>query len=231
MNHSFFTMFLLSVIAGMSAESAFPQQSNYQTHIGNSDSFNQTNTKMIQYVNPLIGTDRMGHTFPGATVPFGMVQLSPDTDTIPYELGGKYNSDVYKYCAGYQYTDSTIVGFSHTHFSGTGHSDLGDILIMPTCGILQMNPGTSAKPMSGYRSAFSHSTEVAAPDYYAVTLKDNNIRAELTSTARTGIHRYTFNSGGAAHIILDMVHGIYNYYNKDEQLRLLVSIFTRLFVY
>jgi len=215
MNHSFFTMFLLSVIAGMSAESAFPQQSNYQTHIGNSDSFNQTNTKMIQYVNPLIGTDRMGHTFPGATVPFGMVQLSPDTDTIPYELGGKYNSDVYKYCAGYQYTDSTIVGFSHTHFSGTGHSDLGDILIMPTCGILQMNPGTSAKPMSGYRSAFSHSTEVAAPDYYAVTLKDNNIRAELTSTARTGIHRYTFNSGGAAHIILDMVHGIYNYDNKN----------------
>ena len=87
-----------------------------------------------QYVNPMIGTQRMGHTFPGATVPFGMVQLSPDTDTIPYESNGKYNPDVYKYCAGYQYDDNTIVGFSHTHFSGTGHSDLGDFLIMPTTG-------------------------------------------------------------------------------------------------
>ena len=88
----------------------------------------------LKYVNPFIGTDRMGHTYPGATVPFGMVQLSPDTDTVPYEMNGRYNRDVYKYCAGYQYADSTIVGFSHTHFSGTGHSDLGDILLMPTTG-------------------------------------------------------------------------------------------------
>lgn len=170
---------------------------------------------LTQYVNPFIGTDRMGHTYPGATVPFGMVQLSPDTDTIPYETGGKYNSDVYKYCAGYQYADSTIVGFSHTHFSGTGHSDLGDILIMPTIGALQMNPGISANPMSGYRSAYSHTTEVASPAYYAVTLADNNIKAELTATARTGVHRYTFPSKGEGHIILDMIHGIYNYDNKN----------------
>jgi predicted alpha-1,2-mannosidase len=170
---------------------------------------------LTQYVNPLIGTDRMGHTYPGATVPFGMVQLSPDTDTIPYEAGGKYNVDVYKYCAGYQYADSTIVGFSHTHFSGTGHSDLGDILIMPTVGRLQMIPGTADKPWSGYRSAFSHKTEVASPAYYAVTLEDNNIRAELTATKRTGVHRYTFSSDGEGHIILDLIHGIYNYENKD----------------
>jgi putative alpha-1,2-mannosidase len=117
---------------------------------------------LIQYVNPFVGTDRMGHTFPGATVPFGMVQLSPDTDTIPYESGGKYNPDVYKYCAGYQYEDRTIVGFSHTHFSGTGHSDLGDILIMPISGKLQMNPGTADNPGSGYRSVFSHSTEISS---------------------------------------------------------------------
>src|SRR3954464_15583933 len=91
----------------------------------------QTAVNYVQYVNPFIGTDRMGHTYPGATMPFGMVQLSPETDTIPYEVNGKYNPGVYAYCAGYQYQDKTIVGFSHTHFSGTGHSDLGDILIMP----------------------------------------------------------------------------------------------------
>ena len=98
----------------------------------------------------------MGHTFPGATVPFGAVQLSPDTDTLSYSVDGKYNPDVYKYCAGYQYEDPTIVGFSHTHFSGTGHSDLGDILIMPTSGKLQLNPGVASNPKSGFRSAYSH---------------------------------------------------------------------------
>jgi len=170
---------------------------------------------LIQFVNPLIGTDRMGHTFPGATVPFGMVQLSPDTDTIPYESEGKYNPDVYMYCAGYQYKDKTIVGFSHTHFSGTGHSDLGDILIMPTAGRLQMNPGTADNPGSGYRSVFSHATEVASPAYYAVTLEDDNIRAEATATARTGVHRYTYSTEGEGHIILDLIHGIYNYDQKN----------------
>ena len=99
---------------------------------------------LAQYVDPLIGTAKMGHTYPGASVPFGSVQLSPDTDTIPYAVEGQYNPDVYKYCAGYQYEDNTIVGFSHTHFSGTGHSDLGDFLIMPTTGKLQLNPGTEA---------------------------------------------------------------------------------------
>jgi len=169
----------------------------------------------LKYVNPFIGTDRMGHTYPGATVPFGMIQLSPDTDTIPYETEGRYNKDVYKYCAGYQYSDNTIVGFTHTHFSGTGHSDLGDILIMPTTGILQLNPGTSDAPEKGYRSAFTHSDEKASPGYYAVKLDDNDILAELTATTRTGVHRYTFNQGGDAHIILDMVHGIYNYNDKN----------------
>ncbi|HPS63855.1 MAG TPA: glycoside hydrolase family 92 protein, partial [Bacteroidales bacterium] len=90
------------------------------------------------YVNPFIGTQEMGHTFPGATVPFGFVQLSPDTDTIPYDQDGRYNPPVYRYCAGYQYLDKTIVGFSHTHFNGTGHSDLGDFLIMPQIGKLRL---------------------------------------------------------------------------------------------
>ncbi len=89
------------------------------------------------YVNPIIGTNGMGHTFPGACVPFGAVQLSPDTDNVPHNIDGKYQKETYRYCAGYQYGDSTIVGFSHTHLSGTGHSDLGDILLMPTAGQLK----------------------------------------------------------------------------------------------
>jgi len=130
----------------------------------------QTASTLIQYVHPIIGTQRMGHTFPGATIPFGMVQLSPETDTPSYDLNGHYNPDVYKYCAGYQYDDKTIVGFSHTHFSGTGHSDLGDFLVMPTTGQLKLNPGTADKPGSGYRSGFSHANEVSQANYYKVKL-------------------------------------------------------------
>jgi predicted alpha-1,2-mannosidase len=157
----------------------------------------------------------MGHTYPGATVPFGAVQLSPDTDTLPYEVNASYNKDVYKYCAGYQYTDKTIVGFSHTHFSGTGHSDLGDFLVMPTTGKLLLNPGTATNPESGYRSPFSHATEIAQPNYYSVMLDKYNIKAELTTTTRVGLHQYSFPATDSAHIILDMVHGIYNYTDKN----------------
>jgi len=175
----------------------------------------QTLPNLILYAKPIIGTEKMGHTFPGATVPFGAVQLSPDTDTIPYESNNKYNPDVYKYCAGYQYTDKTIVGFSHTHFSGTGHSDLGDFLIMASTGPLQLNPGTADHPESGYRSAFSHNNEIAEPGYYKVKLDDNNIVAELTTSARVGFHQYTFPKADQAHIILDLMAGIYNYEDKD----------------
>jgi len=157
----------------------------------------------------------MGHVYPGATAPFGAVQLSPDTDTIPYEMNGKYNPDVYKYCAGYQYDDKTIVGFSHTHFSGTGHSDLGDFLIMPTTGELKLNPGVAGQARSGYRSAFRHEAEAAEADYYKVKLEDYNILAELTATTRVGFHQYTFPATNHAHIILDLMHGIYNYDDKN----------------
>jgi predicted alpha-1,2-mannosidase len=170
---------------------------------------------LAQYVDPMIGTAKMGHTYPGATLPFGSIQLSPDTDTIPYAVDGKYNPDVYKYCAGYQYDDETIVGFSHTHFSGTGHSDLGDFLIMPTTGDLKLNPGTAADPDSGYRSRFSHDNETAEPGYYSVLLEDYNIKAEMTATSRVGMHQYTFPEAGTSHIILDLVSGIYNYDDKN----------------
>ena len=175
----------------------------------------QRSENYVRYVNPLIGTQKMGHTYPGATVPFGSVQLSPDTDEQPYLIGGKYNKDTYKYCSGYNYDDSEIVGFSHTHFSGTGHSDLGDFLVMPTVGELQMTPGVKGDPKSGFRSAFSHANETAEADYYKVLLEDDNILAEMTSTTRVGFHQYTFPQSDNAHIILDLMHGIYNYDDKN----------------
>ena len=119
----------------------------------------QEDVPLVKLVNPFIGTSGMGHTFPGACAPFGAVQLSPDTDTIPHNVDGNYQADVYAYCAGYQYDDPTIVGFSHTHLSGTGHSDLGDLLIMPQTGALKLNPGTREDPDCGYRQRFSHDTE------------------------------------------------------------------------
>ena len=169
--------------------------------------------RIIDYVNPIIGTNGMGHTFPGACSPFGIVQLSPDTDTIPHNVNGKYQGKVYEYCAGYQHKDQTIVGFSHTHLSGTGHSDLGDILIMPTTGKLQLNPGTADAPQNGYRSRYSHDTEQCKPGYYQVKLDDYNILAELTATQRVGVHRYTFPER-QAQFVLDLGHGIYNYEGK-----------------
>jgi predicted alpha-1,2-mannosidase len=175
----------------------------------------QSADNLIRYVNPLIGTQKMGHTYPGATVPFGSVQLSPDTDQQPHNIDGKYNKDAYKYCAGYQYDDTSIVGFSHTHFSGTGHSDLGDFLVMPTSGPLQLEPGTKEDPSTGFRSRFSHANETAEAGYYRVKLDDHNILAEMTATTRVGFHRYTFSSDEPTHIILDLMHGIYNYDDKN----------------
>ena len=173
----------------------------------------QTDQK-VHYVNPMIGTEGMGHTFPGACAPFGIVQLSPDTDTIPHNINGVYQGKVYEYCAGYQHTDNTIVGFSHTHLSGTGHSDLGDVMIMPQTGRLLLNPGTSDSPDNGYRQRFSHDTEKAEAGYYEVTLEDG-VHAQLTATKRVGVHKYTFpQRADAQRIILDLLHGLYNYDGK-----------------
>lgn len=158
-------------------------------------------------VNPFIGTGEDGHTFPGATVPFGMVQLSPDTQI-------RYFKQSYKWAAGYRYEDNTILGFSHTHFSGTGHSDLGDFLLQPISGEVRLEPGEIDKPGSGYRSRFRHTTEEAHPGYYAVTLDDYGIRAELTATPRVGVHRYTFPAGKPAHVLMDLRSSIYNYPGK-----------------
>ena len=169
-----------------------------------------------QYVNPFIGTSKMGHVFPGATVPFGMVQLSPQTNFQPmFTPEGTYNTETYEYCAGYQHKDSTIIGFSHTNFSGTGHSDLGDFLVMPTVGDLVFDPLKTEDGKKGFYSTFSHDKEEASPGYYKVDLDSYNIKAELTTTERVGFHKYTFPKSDDAHIILDMVYSIYHHDNKN----------------
>lgn len=165
-------------------------------------------TNFTQFVNPLIGTQRMGHTFPGAVVPFGMVQLSPQTGYTNMFENGKYNPEVYKYCAGYQYDDTLIYGFAHTSFSGTGHSDLGDFLVVPLSGKLHLNPDE-------FSSSFSHKNEKANPGYYQVILDKNNIKAELTCTERVGFHKYTFSKPDSAYILLDMVYNIYQFDSKN----------------
>lgn len=158
-------------------------------------------------VDPFIGTGGEGHTYPGATVPFGMVQLSPDTRIQPREKA-------YGWAAGYRYDDSSIVGFSHTHFSGTGHSDLGDILLMPFTGTPGLERGDPERPRSGYASRFRHDDEKAEPGYYAVTLDDYKVRAELTTSARVGVHRYAFPKGTDAKVLLDMRTSMYDYPGK-----------------
>jgi predicted alpha-1,2-mannosidase len=167
---------------------------------------------VTQWVDPFIGTGGDGHTFPGAVVPFGMVQLSPDTAAV--NRGVDPQSEIYKHSAGYHYDDDSIIGFSHTHFSGTGHSDLGDLLIMPMTGQAHTEPGSKENPDTGYRSRFSHENEQASPGYYAVELSDYKIKAELTATARTGMHRYTFKEKDQGHLMLDLTSSIYNFKNK-----------------
>ncbi len=138
-----------------------------------------------------VGTGGHGHTYPGATLPFGMVQLSPDTDVERWDA-----------CSGYHRTDTSIMGFSHTHLSGTGIGDMLDVLVVPTRGKVQLTPGTLADPDAGYRQRFT--AEHAEPGYYRVTL-ESGVRAELTATERTGIQRHVF-PAGAGHILVDLSH-------------------------
>ena len=156
---------------------------------------------LVDFVDPFIGTNFFGHTFPGASVPFAMVHLSPDIHT-----------EGWTYCSGYNYRDNSIIGFSHTHWSGVGMVNGGEILLMPTVGDdIQILPGSKENPDEGYRSRFSHADETASPGYYSVLLKDYNVKAELTSTQRVGFHRYTFPKAEySARIILDIGHQIGN---------------------
>ena len=152
----------------------------------------QKEKNLISYVNAFIGTDGHGHTYPGATMPFGMMQLSPDT-----------RLDGWDGCSGYHYSDNEIYGFSHTHLSGTGILDYGDVLLMPTNKQV-FNNGADGNP--GYKSTFSHENETAEPGFYKVHLEDTNIDVELTVSKRSGVHKYQFPSVENQFVILDLLH-------------------------
>jgi predicted alpha-1,2-mannosidase len=159
----------------------------------------QRSENPYHWADPRIGTGGHGHCYPGATVPFGAVQLSPDT----------YNKG-WDWCSGYHISDKSIMGFSHTHLSGTGASDMLDFLVMPGVGDVKLVPGSREHPEEGYRSRFDHQSEHAEPGYYTVHLKDYGITAELTATERTGLHQYTFPESGDAHILVDLFHSFEN---------------------
>lgn len=152
---------------------------------------------MTRYVDPFIGTAYVGHTHPAAQLPFGMVQVGPDTGT-----------DTWEHCSGYFAGDSSIIGFSHTHLSGTGCPDMGDIMFMPVVSEVRFNAGSPENTTSGYRSRFSHQNEEAHPGYYKVKLDDSGVLAELTATKRVGFHRYTFPASDHSAIVVDLGHGI-----------------------
>ncbi|WP_334055549.1 GH92 family glycosyl hydrolase [Polaribacter sp. P097] len=158
----------------------------------NSNATISQDKSLISYVNPFIGTGGHGHTYPGATLPFGMMQLSPDT-----------RLDGWDGCSGYHYSDDEIYGFSHTHLSGTGVSDYGDVLLMPTNEMIFNNGADGNK---GYKSKFSHENEIAEPGFYKVLLEDTNISVELTTSRRSGVHKYQFPDSSNNYIILDLEH-------------------------
>jgi predicted alpha-1,2-mannosidase len=161
------------------------------------DAKTESGKGLTQFVDVFIGTGGHGHTYPGATVPFGMVQLSPDT----------WNSD-WDHCSGYHHDDTSIMGFSHTHLSGTGAADLLDVLLVPATGPVLLDPGSRENPAGSYRSRFSHATERGEPGYYSVFLENYGIHAELTATARVGMHRYIFPPNPASHFVIDLAHGV-----------------------
>jgi len=163
--------------------------------LGQRTAYEAEKEDLFRFVKLALGTGGHGHTYPGATVPFGMVQLSPDT----------YNND-WDWCSGYHLSDNSIMGFSHTHLSGTGCGYLLDFLIVPRTGDLRLEPGDRKQPGTGYRSRFSHTNEHAHPGYYSVLLDDTGVVAELTATEHAGFHRYSFPASESSHILLDLTH-------------------------
>lgn len=167
------------------------------TSAGQSPVTRSSLANLTQYVDPFIGTGFHGHVFMGANVPFGAVQLGPTQ-----------MSEGWDWSSGYHESDSLLIGFAHTHLSGTGIGDLGDILFMPTTGPVKVTKGTAQNSQSGYASRFDHADEKARPGYYAVKLKRYGIGVELTATERVGFHRYTFPTAAQANIIIDLEEGI-----------------------
>ena len=162
------------------------------------------------YVNPFIGTGGHGHTFPGAVVPHGMIQPSPDT-----------RIDGWDACSGYYYADSTINGFSHTHVSGTGCCDYGDVLLMPTVGKQQYRTTDPQSQRLAYASSFSHKNEIAEPGYYSVFLDTYQVKAEISSTKRGAIHRYTFPENAESGFIIDLDYSLQRQTNSEMEIEVI----------
>ena len=175
------------------------------------NSFGQTD-KPVDHVNPFLGTEFFGHTFPGAALPYAMVHISPDI-----------NTQGWTFCSGYSYAEGSIMGFSMTHWSGVGMVNGGEVMFMPTVGNkLEIIPGSLENPDEGYRSRFDHKDELASPGYYSVLLKDINVKAELTATKRAGFQRYTFPESIESKVIIDLGHQIGN--NSGEGLSEIVIL-------
>ncbi len=156
------------------------------------------NEKLTEYVNPMVGTDGYGNVYPGAQIPFGGIQISPDTDAKYYDAA-----------AGYKYNHTSILGFSLTHLSGTGIPDLGDFLFIPGTGEMKLEPGSRENPDEGYRSRYTHDEERATPNYYAVRLQDYGVKAEMTAGLRSGMFRFTYPKSEKSFIMIDMNHTLW----------------------
>ena len=156
------------------------------------------NEKLTEYVNPMVGTDGYGNVYPGAQIPFGGIQISPDTDAKYYDAA-----------AGYKYNHTSILGFSLTHLSGTGIPDLGDFLFIPGTGDMKLEPGSRENPDEGYRSRYTHDEEQATPNYYAVRLQDYGVKAEMTAGLRSGMFRFTYPKSEKSFIMIDMNHTLW----------------------
>ena len=156
------------------------------------------NERLVDYVNPFVGTEGYGNVYPGAQIPFGGIQISPDTDSRFYDAA-----------SGYKYDHNSILGFSLTHLSGTGIPDLGDFLFIPGTGKMNLNPGTRENPEGSYRSSYSHDREVASPNYYSVDLIDYDVKAEMTAGVRSGMFRFTYPESDSSFIMIDMNHTLW----------------------
>ena len=168
--------------------------------------------RLSDYIRPFVGTaGSEGNTFPGPSAPFGMMQLSPDTDTCL----SNWNT-----CSGYSYDDPTILGFSLTHLTGTGCPDLGDFLFVPQAGRPEINPGDPGHPESGYQSTYSHTDESASAGYYKVKLLKSGVTTELTAGDRAGILRFTFPAAEVASVMIDLSHIIGPWHIAESRVRI-----------
>ena len=191
----FFKQSIIASFVFMSLTLTMHAQNSSQTTLSSKSSTDAEH--FTSYVDPIIGSGGHGHVFVGASVPFGAVQVGPNNIDKGWD-----------WCSGYHYSDSILIGFSHSHLSGTGGGSLGDILIMPYNGKIKTDKGTQKNPETGYASHYMHSHETVRPGYYAVKLEDYNIDVELTASERVGFHQYHFNNDKEAHVIIDLKEGI-----------------------